>query len=209
MIRINLLPVKAAKKRATGQRQVILMAALVAVAGLAVTGFHMAEASDLGRMQQENKDLKEAIAKLKAQTIDYDQVRAQREKLIRQRETIKKLQDGRGGPVWAMKELSDILTKDRGPTFDKEHYEDMLRKDPNAGYNPSWDPKRVWVASVSFHGGGVHIAAGAKANDDVAEYMKRLELSIFFDNVRLSGTQAQGGGSGKWYSFSISAGVNY
>ncbi len=209
MIRINLLPVKAAKKRATGQRQLILMAAIVVVVGVAVTVFHLADAAELTTMQQDNKEIKDAIAKLKGVVGDYEAVRNQKERLVRQRDTIRRLQESRGGPVFVLRELSEILTKDRGPTFDKDHYEELLRRDPNAGYNPSWDPRRVWIGSMRFSGGRLDLAAAAKTNDDVAEFMKRLELSVFFRDVVLSGTSAQGGGAWKFYSFGIGTNVNY
>ncbi len=209
MIRINLLPVKAAKKRATGQRQLILMAMIVIVVGVAVTIFHLADASELTTMQQDNKELKDAIAKLKGVVGDYEAVRNQKEKLVRQRDTIKRLQDSRGGPVFVLREVSEILTKDRGPTFDKDHYEELLRRDPNAGYNPSWDPRRVWIGSLHFGGGRLDLGAAAKSNDDVAEFMKRLELSVFFRDVSLSGTAAQGGGAGRYYAFGIGTNVNF
>lgn len=209
MIRINLLPVKAAKKRATGQRQLILMGVVVVVVGLAVTIFHLADASELTTMQQDNKEIKDAVAKLKGVVGNYDEVRNQKEKLVRQRDTIKRLQDSRGGPVFVLRELSEILTKDRGPTFDKDHYEELLRRDPNAGYNPSWDPRRVWVSSIRFAGGRLDLSAAAKANDDVAEFMKRLELSVFFRDVSLTGTSARGGGAGRHYGFGIGTNVNF
>ena len=68
-------------------------------------------------MRAVNQEIKDAIKKLKIEVGDYDAVRKQKDKLIRQRETIQKLQTKRGGPVHVLRELSDILGKDRDRGF--------------------------------------------------------------------------------------------
>lgn len=210
MIRINLLPVKQARKRASGQRQglIIFLVLLVEVVGLA--GFHISKASDLEEHKRNNVEMQADIARLKKEVGDYDVVKADRDELIAQRDAIGKLQSGRTGPVYVLRELSEILTKDKGPTFSKTDYEERLKRDPNAGYNPSWDPRRLWIVSWKEKERSVAIEGAAKSNDDVAEFMKRLQLSVFFSDVTLQGTKVvQGGAEGNYYTFSINCRVNY
>ena len=91
-------------------------------------------------------------------------------------------------------------------------YEKRLRSDPNAGYNPSWDPRRIWITGWHEANRHVLLEGTAKSNDDVAEFMKRLQLSVFFENVILEGTKevssAESSG-GITYGFKINCGVRY
>ena len=81
-----------------------------------------------------------------------------------------------------MREMSDILTKGKGPTVDQTQYETLLRRDPNAGFNPRWNPHRLWIIGFSEQGSNIHITGKAKDYDDVAEFNKRISLSKYFTN---------------------------
>jgi type IV pilus assembly protein PilN len=135
--------------------------------------------------------LNDAVERLKREIGDYEQVKAQRAELQRQRDAIQKLQANRAGPVFLMRELSGILSTGKGPSFDKTEYEETLRRDPNAGYNPNWDVRRVWVTSWEEKGHEVTIKGSAKSSDDVAEFTKRLKLSPFFADVYWQQTTPQ------------------
>jgi type IV pilus assembly protein PilN len=191
MIRINLLPVKAAKRREAGQRQLLAGAVVFTLALVAIIVFHGAQVSTLNEMRRQNQETQTAIARLKAEIGDYEVVKAQREELIRQRDAIKRLQANRAGPVWLMRELSDILTKGKGPTFNKEVYEEQIKRDPNAGFNPNWEPKRVWLLGYEEKAHSVKIHGAAKSDEDVAEFLKRLKQSAFFSDVYWQQTQPQ------------------
>jgi type IV pilus assembly protein PilN len=191
MIRINLLPVKAAKRREQGQRQLLVGAAVITLAVVGIIVFHTAQASQINELRTKNQETSTAIARLKAEIGDYEVVKAQREDLIRQRDAIKRLQSNRAGPVWLMRELSDVLTKGKGPTFNKEQYEEQLRRDPSAGVNPNWEPVRLWLINYEEKAHQVKIHGAAKSDEDVAEFLKRLKLSAFFSNVYWQQTQPQ------------------
>ena len=189
MIRINLLPIKAAKRREQGQRQILVGAAVFTIALVSVIVFHNVQAAKIQDVRTENQKTSAAIARLKAEIGDYELVKAQRDELIRQRDAIKRLQANRSGPVWMMRELSDILTKGKGPSFNKEQYEEMLKRNPNAGFNPNWEPKRVWLLSYEEKAHQVKIRGAAKSDEDVAEFLKRLKESAFFSDVYWQQTQ--------------------
>jgi len=191
MIKINLLPVKAAKRRADGQRQLLIGAVVVTATIIAIIFFNQATVSRIDGERAENKRLEDTIKKLKSEIGDYDAIKAQREGLIKQRDAIKKLQANRSGPVWMMRELSDILTVGKGPTIDKAAYEEKLKTDPNAGFNPNWEPRRVWLLDYSERAQAVTIKGAAKSDEDVAEFLKRLKQSAFFSNVYWQQTQPQ------------------
>jgi type IV pilus assembly protein PilN len=191
MIRINLLPVKAAKRREQGQRQLLLGAVILTAAIVTIIVFHTAEARRVSDLQTKNRDVERTINDLKVRIGDYDKVVKDREDLMRQAEAIRQLQANRSGPVWMMRELSDVLTKGKGPTFDKEKYAEATQKDPNAGFNANWESKRVWLLSYEEKRHAVKLRAAAKSDEDVAEFLKRLKQSAFFSDVYWQGTQPQ------------------
>ena len=208
MIRINLLPTRRAKRQEAGQRQFILMGlALLATIGLVVF-FHLQATTELEKAQHDNTILQADVAKLKQELGDYDKVRGQREELLKQRKTIQSLESGRTGPVYLLREMSEILSPGKGPTFDRVTYEETLRKDPNAGFS-NWEPKRAWLDSYTEDNFRVKLRGSAKSNEDVAEFLKRLNASVFFKDVNLDATAQASKGSLKYVNFGLSTTVIY
>lgn len=211
MIRINLLPARKIKRREASQRQLVYMAAGVFLALGGAIYVHFDTTSVLEEQQRIGARLAADIEKLKAEMGDYDKIKAQRTELLKQRESIKALESGRTGPVYLMREISEILTPGKGPTFDRVAYEESLRRDPNVGFNASWDTRRLWIDGIEELDRKVKIRGSAKSTDDIAEFLKRLQSSVFFSNVEYGG-QAQVTATSaniRHFSFSIGAGVLY
>jgi type IV pilus assembly protein PilN len=211
MIRINLLPVKAAKKREAGQRQLLLLLLVVLGAFGLIVAVHLIKTAEVDALRKRNQDMAARLARLKAEIGDYDVIKAQYDELTRQKETIDRLKSGRTGPVGIMRELSDIISKGKGPRLNVADYEILLKKDPNAGYNPTWDPRRLWILSYNETNRRVKIAGGAKSYDDVAEFMKRLQLSVYFSDVQLQPIRAAFDAKYgvRYVTFEMTAAANY
>ncbi len=208
MIRINLLPSRRAKRQEAGQRQFVLMGlAILATVGLVVF-FHLQATTELEKAQHDNTILQADVARLKQELGDYDKIRGQREELLKQRKTIQSLESGRTGPVYLLRELSELLSPGKGPTFDRVTYEETLRKDPNAGFS-NWETKRAWLESYAEDKMRVKIRGSAKSNEDVAEFLKRLNSSVFFKDVNLDATAQAAKGSVKFVNFGLSTTVIY
>jgi len=208
VIRINLLPTRRAKRQGAGQRQFLVMGlAILATIGLVVF-FHLQATNELEKAKHDNTILQADVARLKTELGDYDKVRGQREELLRQRKTIQSLETGRTGPVYLLRELSEILSPGKGPTFDRVTYEETLRKDPNAGFS-NWETKRAWLESYTEDNMNVKLRGSAKSNEDVAEFLKRLNSSVFFKEVNLDATAQASKGSVKFVNFGLSTMVIY
>jgi len=208
VIRINLLPTRKAKRQGAGQRQFLLMGlAILGAVGLVIV-FHLNATNELENIQRDNTILQADVAKLKQELGDYDKVRGQREELLKQRKTIQSLEAGRTGPVYLLRELSEILSPGKGPTFDRVTYEETLRRDPNAGFS-NWEPKRAWLESYTEEKQRVKVRGSAKSNEDVAEFLKRLNSSVFFKDVNLDATAQAAKGPIKFVNFGLSATVIY
>jgi type IV pilus assembly protein PilN len=215
MIRINLLAARKVKRRDAGEKQLAYMG-LSLLAAVAVMVFaYLGGQSQLEGVTRENDAVRADIDRLKAELGDYDKIKEQRQDLLKQQKTIQALQAGRTGPLYLMREMSEILTPNKGPTFDRATYEDRLRRDPNVGFNASWDTRRVWLDSFEEAQGKVRIKGAAKTNEDVAEFLKRLQLSIFFSDVtpesttQINETTVGGSLSVKHVTFNLTAKVMY
>jgi type IV pilus assembly protein PilN len=209
VIRINLLPSRKAKRHEASQRQFLLMGVgILGTVGLVIF-FHLQSTSELERAQRDNTITQAEVARLKQELGDYDKIRGQREELLRQRKTIQSLESGRTGPVYLLREMSEILSPGKGPTFDRVTYEETLRKDPNAGFNSNWETKRVWLDSYTEERQKIKLRGAAKSNEDVAEFLKRLNSSVFFKDVNLDATAQAARGAVKYVNFGLSAAVIY
>lgn len=209
MIRINLLPTRKAKRQEASQRQFLVMGIAILGTIALVVFFHLQATADLEKIQRDNTITQAEVARLKQELGDYDKIRSQREELLKQRKTIQALESGRTGPVFLLREMSEILSPGKGPTFERVTYEETLRKDPNAGFNSNWETKRVWLDSYTEEKQKIKLKGAAKSNEDVAEFLKRLNSSVFFKDVNLDATAQAAKGLVKYVNFSLSASVIY
>jgi type IV pilus assembly protein PilN len=209
VIRINLLPIRKVKRAEASQRQFVYMGMAILATVVGVVFLHLQADGQLEDIKRRNTILTAEVARLKQEIGDYDKIRSQREELLRQRKTIQALDAGRTGPVYLLREMSEILSPGKGPTFDRVTYEETLRRDPNAGFNASWDPRRVWMEGYAEDQKHVRVRGSAKSNEDVAEFLKRLNSSVFFSNVNLDSTTQVSGRGIKFVNFGLSADVTY
>jgi type IV pilus assembly protein PilN len=213
MMHINLIRVRKARRRDPAERALLIMGASVLVSVGMMAWVTVGADSELQRRVRDNNVVKDDIERLKAELGDYDKIKQQRQDLLAQQKTIDALKTGRTGPVYLMREMSEILTPQKGPTFDRTSYEERLRRDPNVGFNSGWDPRRVWLDSFEETQRKVRVHGSARTNDDVAEFLKRLQLSVFFVDVTPESTTQVGGNAAttgsKYVTFNLSARVVY
>lgn len=213
MMRINLIRVKRARRRDAGERALLLMGAVVVLAIGGMVAVTVRAEGELRTLVRQGNAVRDEIERMKTELGDYDKIKEQRQDLLKQQKTIDALKTGRTGPVYLMRELSEILTPGKGPTFDRVGYEERLRRDPNVGFNSGWDPRRVWLESFDEAQRKVKLRGSGRTNEDVAEFLKRLQLSVFFADVTPESTSqvAESGSSGgaKHVVFNVSARVVY
>lgn len=182
MIRINLLPVRAAKKKQAGQQQVLLMG-LVILAVFVVMVFWM------GALKAERKKLDGNIAKIQAELVKLEQIigevnqySATKAMLESKLKVIEDLKKGRTGPVKVLDELAQKI------------------------------PKKVWIQKLEEKDKNLLIIGEAATDEDVAAFMQDMQKSPFFQNLRLKFTKiaerADQGGM-KIKTFEMECQVNY
>lgn len=200
MIRINLLPQASKAVRTTtpaGPSNVQAWyigygaSALLWVAALA--GIYLVYQDDLGEEQLQNAALTTEIEQQRTKSTRLEEVRARLERSVRLEEVVGDLERARTGPTRVLMELSQILSPapNGGPTIDPERLEEMRRDNPLAGFNRSWDPRRLWITRFEEIDGLCKIIGIGRTNEDVAELLRRLSLSELFTGVTLQKTQSQ------------------
>jgi len=191
MIRINLLPTKKARGVSTSGRGVIILAIaviLVEIVGIGI--LHASRTSRKNDLVRGNDEIRERIGRIKNEISDHDAIRAEIDHIQKRDEVIERLKAARTGPVLALMELSGILSPGGGPRVPREVLEQMRRDNPLTAPNERWDTRRLWITDLKETDRRVELKGQARGHDDVAEFLRRLNVSPYFDEVRLVRTLA-------------------
>jgi type IV pilus assembly protein PilN len=187
LIRVNLLPQKREVKRTAEGSQGWLLAVLgvVVVEIIALFLFHQVKREELAKQKRVNAELSSQIEQVKKTVANHADIKAQLEVLRAREDAIGKLQGARTGPTAVLLELARVLTDGRGPTVDPDLLAQLRRDNPTSVYNPGWDPKRLWLTSLTEVERIIKIEGLARDGDDVSELARRLGLSLYFAEVKL------------------------
>lgn len=202
MIRINLLP-SDKKKRARRVAPTALPSGDLSLATwgmvyggaiaawLVVLGvLYFVQSGELETVAQENKTLEARRDELQSKTRGLADVEARLEKSRRLEQVVQDLERARRGPTRAVMELSKVLSSPGGPTINAAELERMREENPLAGFNESWDVRRLWITRFEEIDRECKIAGMGRSNEDVAEFLRRLTLSEIYDGVTLQRTRA-------------------
>lgn len=197
MIRINLLP--QAKRPARGGAAAggggstgwfVAYAAAALIACVAFALVYMSKDNELSEQRARNAALEQQIQQITQQSAAIDEVRAALVRSQELEEVVGELQRARFGPTRVLMELSRILSVSGGPTIDPQRLEAIRRTNPLAGFNRSWDSRRLWLTAFEEGDRRVRMRGVGKTNEDVAEFLRRLSLSESFAEVHLDKTEA-------------------
>lgn len=183
MIRVNLLPIKQARRRSAGKAQLWMFAAVVLIELLVIGLLWFIAESDLEREQQRVAEYKAQVAEAKKAVADAKELEAQKEQLQKQLSVLSRLEAQRSGPVRVLDELQAIMS----PPRNEEDRFAQLQKN----WNVDWDPRRLWIETLSETNGDFKLAGSAVNADDVAEFLQRLTTATHFYDVELEVVQAR------------------
>ena len=188
MIRINLLPIKQDRRREALRHQ-ILLAIGVIVAELAVfVAINLDISADIDAQRNLNSSVQAEVNRIQNQIKDHQNILNEIKEFELRQAAIEGLQDARTGPVYVMLELSNILSKSGKPNIDNAKYQEILRRDPTSGYDEDWDYRRLWLLDFTEKNREVTIRGEAMTHEDVAEFLRRINLSRFFVSSELNST---------------------
>lgn len=144
MIRINLLPVRAAKKQELGKQQIVLFALVLVAAGIGNFYWYASRGSQNEKLQAEVANLQRESTELDRIIGEVKNIAKERDKLKEKLAVLDTLKKGRTGPVKMLDAMSSAI------------------------------PKNVWLRDMVETAGGMKLEGSALSNDDVAEFMKGL-----------------------------------
>lgn len=207
MIRINLLPVKQAKKREYGRQQLVLFVFLIIAELVVLWLIHSAKSDELNEIEQAVAMARDQVAQVARYEQQITELESQLRQLQADRRVYENLQANRIGPGGPLQELKAILNRWQSQRESAEQFD--------RGWDTEADPHRVWLDSVSIDPQGFRLRGTARDGEDVAEFLLRLESARpgedpFFIRPELSSYSRTGDPFfGEVMQFSISGGVRY
>ena len=157
MIRINLLPYRAARKKENIRIQVNVFLGSVFIVILLVVWANAFLSGKISDLNSEIASTREQVAKYKLINNEIAEIKKKLELLDRKIKVIESLQDGRKAQVENLDSLYQLLVE-----------------------------KRMWYSQIDEKGDQFSLKGIALDNHTVADFMTRVEKSDRFQNVRLS-----------------------
>ncbi len=194
MLKINLLPSEKGRARSASTGVSNLLVIGVAGSLVLLLGglflFHATQQGQVDELKAQNTRTQGEIDAIKSRVADHQKILDELAEIRRREEAIEQLQAARTGPMSMLVEISKVLTPRGTPTADPEEVERLRNRDPSRLWSNAWEPQRLWLTGFEEDNRNVKIGGEGRTNDDVSEFMTRLQLSLFFQNVRLDRTEA-------------------
>ncbi len=173
MIKINLLPVRAIKKKETLRQQIaLLIVSLISVTAICVIVFLFLQVKiqsakgEIERSQEELTELKAKIGKV-------NDLKKLKDDVTKKLDVLAKLRNGKVGPVHRLMTISDAT------------------------------PDKLWLTKYAESGNDVSISGIAYNEDLIAEFMRNLQASPDYENIELIVSEQTNAGGVKAKRFDL------
>lgn len=155
MIKINLLPIRASKKKETARQQVSIL--VISAVGLLVIGlsFYLVLNSRISNLNAEIASSETELSALKAKIGTIDNIKKLQADVKKKLDVLNQLRRGKTGPAARLAALSDAV------------------------------PPRLWLTKYTENEKNVSVGGYAMTEELIAVFMKSLEASGSFNNVEL------------------------
>ena len=168
MIKINLLPVRAAKKREFGKQQLVLFALILVLAAILNYFWYSRVANELAGLDRQIATTRAEIAQLEKTIGEVKSIKEDKKALEDKLKILDTLKKGRTGPVKVMDELATII------------------------------PQKVWLNDYSEQNGGVTMNGSAGSYEDLSNFSKKLKESRHFSNIVIKTAKQRADGTVDW-----------
>lgn len=203
MIRVNLLPIKQARRRSQGRAQLLVFAAAIFIQVVALFAFYSIVNDEVEEKRDQVTVLEREKNSIEGEVDGAEQLEAEAEQLREQLRVLTELEARRIGPVRMLDEIQAMLS----PPSNEEARVNQLRRD----WNVEWDTRRLWIEAFE-EGDGTFTLSGFAGNaDDVAEFLQRMTTARYFDDVQLDFLErtSQQRGSTRLVQFRIFGQLSY
>ena len=173
MIRVNLLPHRAEKRRAR-QLQFIILSAISLALGIMIVGFvHVAISTQISYQERRNEYLKQEIVVLDKQIAEIKKLREQTQSLLARKTVVENLQSTRSSVVHLLDQMLRIL------------------------------PDGVYLKSLKQTGNKISVIGYAQSNARVSTLMRAIEYSPWLDTPTLVEIHASTAAGARLSEFSL------
>jgi type IV pilus assembly protein PilN len=173
MIRVNLLPHRAEKRRAR-QIQLIAFSGISLLLGIAIVGFvHVAIGTQISYQEGRNKYLKDQTAILDKQIDEIKKLREQTDALLARKNVVEDLQTTRSDVVHLLDQMLRIL------------------------------PDGVYLKSLKQSGNKINLVGAAQSNARVSTLMRAIEDSTWLESPALVEIHASSGSGARESEFTL------
>ncbi len=180
MIRINLLPYRAAQKKENIRRQIsIFVLAVIMVVGTLVY-YNINLNNDIDALNTQIKNTKSMLAQLEKQAKKVDEIKKAFNTLKQKTDVIKSLETNRKIAVQLLDNMTTLVAE-KVSTSQSEASADSDSK----------PVKRLWFTNFQANGDDINIQGIALDNKTIADFMSRLETSDLFMKVNLKTIKQQ------------------
>lgn len=155
MIRINLLPVRAAKKKETAVQQIAIFAISVALTFVIVLLLYFAKFAQISSAKNEITAANAKINELKAKIGKLDEVKKLKDEVKRKLDILEELRKNKSGPAKRLATLSDVT------------------------------PDQLWLESYKESAGDVKISGVSTNEELIAQFIRAIEASPDYEKVEL------------------------
>lgn len=177
MIRINLLPVRAAQKKEKLRSQISIFVLCLILVCIACGSLYVQKTIAINTVKDEIADIDQknkTLTKKIGQVRDFEKKQADLKKKL---DILKTLKNGKSGPVHLLDELSAAL------------------------------PDKLWLTKFSEKNGSINLQGVADNENTVAVFMRNLDASPYYKNIELSVTEQTKAGETKMQKFTLNCSV--
>jgi type IV pilus assembly protein PilN len=180
MIRINLLPIQATRRRQTIQHQLLGAAAFLILTIVICIVWTAVRSSVAEEKKAQITEKQQELAQLDKIIGEVNEFTTKKKELEEKLQIIEDLRKGKTGPVRALDDLATEI------------------------------PNRVWLEKMVESNGAVTLEGVAIDHEDVSAFMKALQKSKYFKGIVLGFSKQEKDKSGvNLYQFKITCTVNY
>jgi type IV pilus assembly protein PilN len=155
MIKINLLPVRATKKKETAIQQLIIAGIVVVAIALVVISLYIVKRVQVAAAKDDIASANNKISELKTKIGKLEELKTLKEQVKKKLDVLSQLRKNKTGPAQRLATLSDLT------------------------------PDQLWLTNYSETGAEVKISGIASSEELIAQYMKALEGAVDFMAVEL------------------------
>lgn len=155
MIRINLLPVRAAKKKETALQQIVILVTSVVLILVLILGAWMYRRHEVAGIKKDIESANVQLNDLKQKIGKLDQIKKLKDEVKKKLDVLTQLRKNKTGPASRLAVISDIT------------------------------PDQLWLEKYKENGSEIRISGVAFNEELIAQFIRALEESPEFERVEL------------------------